>query len=58
MAQQPLVEGEKSKLLAVRLPERLSVAIDLVAKERGVSRSSLARAFLEAAVNDLQEDAA
>ena len=58
MAQQPLVEGEKSKLLAVRLPERLSAAIDLVAQERGVSRSSLARALLEAAVNDLQGDAA
>lgn len=58
MAQRPLVKGEQSKLIGVRLTQSLASAIEEAASQRGIDRSSMIRELLEAAVHDHQEAAA
>lgn len=58
MAQQPLVRGEQSKVLGVRVTQDLATAIEQAAEQRGLDRSSLIRELLEAAVYEHQEAAA
>ena len=58
MAQRPLVKGEQSKLIGVRLTQSLASAIEDAAVDRGIDRSSMIRELLEAAVSEHQEAAA
>lgn len=58
MAQKPLVEGEPTKHIGVRLPESVWDPFNEMCARRGISKSAFLRAIVEASVLEEQEAAA
>ena len=58
MARKPLIEGESSRQLGVRLPESLWDEFDAVCNRRGIAKSDVVRGFVQEAVLEAREEAA